>query len=146
MGTIIAIKQNNHNNQNYTCSPCDSAIPKKFVDQMNDDLVQNMYFLDKPAIHNDSYPIWIKAMQSRIKRAPKMHNTKGQCLQVNLRIHKFIQTGFVVSRPAAAPPRSRGRRGRRSISLNHSKIIQESAYTLLVSFTKFDKPRFGALT
>jgi hypothetical protein len=56
ISTIIAIKQNNHNNHNdqkYTCSPCNS-IPKIFVDQMNDDLVQNMNFLDEPAIHIQS--------------------------------------------------------------------------------------------
>jgi hypothetical protein len=46
--------------------------------------------------------------QTRVKKCISLHNTKGQCLQVNLSIHKFVQTGFVVSRPAAAPPRSRG--------------------------------------
>jgi hypothetical protein len=50
-----------------------------------------------------------------------MHSTEGQCLQVNHSIHKFIQTGFVESRPAAAPPLPLGQALPQRIALGRNR-------------------------
>jgi hypothetical protein len=73
---------------------CYSASIKNVIDQVNNALVQNMELLDEQAIHIQSKYMQYRAESNSLQ---KMQNTKGQCLQVNLSIHKFFHTGFVVS-------------------------------------------------
>ena len=62
---------------------------------MNDALVQNMDLLDEQAMHIHSAYMQYKA-ESNVRQIA-LH--KGQCLHVNLSIHKCIQTDFVGGMP-----------------------------------------------
>ena len=58
---------------------------------MNDVLVQNIDFFDEQAVHVQSDQM--NKTQSHAHAVK--HSTEGKCVQVNLSIHKLIQTGFI---------------------------------------------------
>ncbi len=84
--------------------PCDSAIPKNVVDQMNDALVQNMNLLDVQAIHIQSELMQYTAESTARQKFITQKDSAYRSISASI-VHP---SGFVVSRPKAAPAAAAG--------------------------------------